>query len=279
MSTDLEINQSDAAAALVAAARRNADLLRSIADPDLPVRGSAWTVGEVGAHLSIALGGFTQAVAGDSTALATFIPAAGTFADRLSAVTAGTLDAEPERDPVVLSELIAARVEAFLALTATRSGQERIATPWYGEGASLSISAATALLTGEQLLHGYDVAATVGRPWPISVPDAHLVIRASTSMMPLSINPDRVAGRRVSYQVNVRQGGPRFVVRVDRGVATVEPAGMSPADCRISADPLAFVLVGYGRVALWGPILRGKLRAGGRRPWLAFRFPSLFFNP
>lgn len=77
----------------------------------------------------------------------------------------------------------------------------------------------------------------------------------------------------------MKRGGPRFVVRVDDGTVTVEPAEATKVDCRLSADPLTFVLVGYGRINQWGPIVRGKLTAGGRKPWLALRFTGLFFNP
>ncbi len=279
MTSDLSIDNNEARATLAEAARRTAALIRSIADPALPVRRSAWTVGEVGAHLAVGLQGFTEAARGETAAVATYIPPTGTFADRLSAVTAGTLAIEPERDSVALSGLIAARVEDFLATTAAVPGGQQIATPWYGDGVSLSLSTATAMLVGEQLVHGYDVAATVGRPWPISVPEAQLVIRAVTSMMPLSVNPEGVAGRRVTYGVNVAPDGPRFVVRVADGAATVEPAGETPVDCRISADALTLVLVGYGRIGQWGPIVRGRLRAGGRRPWLALGFTGLFYNP
>jgi hypothetical protein len=42
---------------------------------------------------------------------------------------------------------------------------------------------------------------------------------------------------------------------------------------------VAFLLVGYGRIAQWGPMLRGQLRAGGRKPWLGFKFNRLTVSP
>ena len=51
------------------------------------------------------------------------------------------------------------------------------------------------------------------------------------------------------------------------------------ADCTISADPEAFLLVGYGRSSQWGPILRGKIFASGRKPWLGLKFNSLLVKP
>jgi hypothetical protein len=47
----------------------------------------------------------------------------------------------------------------------------------------------------------------------------------------------------------------------------------------ITADPVAFLLVGYGRISQWGPILRRQIVAGGRRPWKALRFAMLLTDP
>jgi hypothetical protein len=51
------------------------------------------------------------------------------------------------------------------------------------------------------------------------------------------------------------------------------------ADCVITADPVAFLLVGFGRVPQFSQLLRGKLRAGGRKPWLATTFGTLLASP
>ncbi len=278
-STDLRIDLAEARAALERVTRRTADLFGSVTDPGRAVRRSMWTVGDVGAHLAVALVGFTEAAGGDFGTVAPHIPATGVFAERLSAVTAATLTIEPDRDPRHLSRLIVERVDGFLHATAGLSGAERIATPWYGDGASLSLATATAMLLGEQVMHGYDVAGTLGRPWPISVDDARLMTRAITSMMPLAANPVTTARLHATYGVSVRNGGPRFVVAVDHGTVVVEPADGRRVDCHLSADPLTFALVAYGRTGQWGPIAAGRLRAWGWQPWLAFRFVNLFFNP
>ena len=62
------------------------------------------------------------------------------------------------------------------------------------------------------------------------------------------------------------------------GTATVAAAG-ERADCVITADPVVFLLLGYGRITQWPQIIRGRLRAGGRKPWLAMRFSSLLASP
>ena len=52
------------------------------------------------------------------------------------------------------------------------------------------------------------------------------------------------------------------MVRFVDGEYRAEPAGGPPADCIISADPTAYLLVGTGRLSLGSAIL-GLLSAGG----------------
>ena len=44
----------------------------------------------------------------------------------------------------------------------------------------------------------------------------------------------------------------------------------------MTTDPQTFLLVGIGVVSQVRAAMTGKLRAGGRRPWLALAFPRLF---
>ena len=50
-------------------------------------------------------------------------------------------------------------------------------------------------------------------------------------------------------------------------------------DCHISADPVAFLIVAYGRGSQWPPVLGGKITAWGRKPWRAFGLTRLLMNP
>lgn len=272
MRTDL----AQARATLEAAADRTADLLHSIPDGDLPVKGSDWTVGEVGAHLVFGLQGLAQAVEGSFDTVSPYIPDTEVFRDRLTAVTAGTLELLPERRPSVLAKLVLDAAQTFLTVTAERASDEVVRTPWYGSQASLSMGGATRLLAGEQIIHGYDIAQTVAHQWPISTADAVVVL--PLEMIPLVVNPATARGHTANYEVHAR-GGPRFVVRFNEGVAAVEPARGQTIDCHLSADPVDLMLVVYGRISQWGPIARGRLLAWGRKPWLGLRFKNLFFNP
>ena len=48
------------------------------------------------------------------------------------------------------------------------------------------------------------------------------------------------------------------------------------ADCRISADPVAFLLTGAERESQWKALLTERMLAYGRKPWLALRFKKIY---
>ena len=50
-------------------------------------------------------------------------------------------------------------------------------------------------------------------------------------------------------------------------------------DCHVSADPVALLLVAYGRRSQWVPILTGRLVAWGRKPWLGVRLVRYLVAP
>jgi putative sterol carrier protein len=62
------------------------------------------------------------------------------------------------------------------------------------------------------------------------------------------------------------------------GTGVVAAAG-EKADCVITAEPVTFLLIGFGRVSQFPVLLGGKLRAGGRKPWLAAKFGTLLASP
>src|SRR5438552_3728351 len=58
------MDKSAASAALASAAQRAAVLLRSLAEPEARVTGTAWTFGETAAHLVLAVRAYTDCAAG-----------------------------------------------------------------------------------------------------------------------------------------------------------------------------------------------------------------------
>lgn len=261
--------------------RRASQLIRSIPDMGAEVPGSEWTVGDFASHLVIVFRGFTDAVEGrlDYWDERYGRDDLGTWA-RLAAGNARTVqDVSDRHDRDAVARQLDEGVRAFLAATASRSPDYTFRTPWYGRDRTRVLGNMTCLVLGELVLHGYDIATALGRPWPIDPAHARLIISGVfTVMLPLVANPQASRGVNAVYEIRVT-GGPRFLVGFDDGAATVEPAGTRPVDCHLVADPVTWLLVGYGRISQWGPITRGKLRAWGRKPWLGPRFKSLLHNP
>jgi uncharacterized protein (TIGR03083 family) len=267
--------------ALASAADRSAALIRSVGDMDLRLPDSEWTVGDTAAHLIFALRGFTASAAENDAEwldVAERLPPTSATFERVAAVNRVLIAAEPERSPDAAAKAIINGVDAFLTVTATLAPSQVIRTPWYGEAESLAVADATALLLGEQVLHGYDIARAAGRKWPIAKSDAHLIAQAVQTMMPKMAKPEALGNLVATYRFHLGgEGG--FVVRCARGTITVEPTGSQRIDCHVAADPASFLLLGYGRTNQWRPIARGKMITLGRKPWLAFRFAGFLTHP
>lgn len=266
-----------ARSALTAVAGRTEQLLTSLPGTTVAVPGSDWNAGDVAAHLIIGLRAFTDAARGLENRFTAEVPGDATFHERLATINAQTIGEEPSRDLPALAELVSAGTRAFLDATDGRGPDALVPAPWYGDGAALSVGAATCMLLGEQLVHGYDLALGVGTHWPMTAEDAHLVLYGVQSMLPLVADPAAVAGLTARFHVRLR-GGDRFAVDVTDGKVRVGPVA-GRADCSLAADPVAFLLVGYGRMPQWRAIRVGKLMTWGRRPWLGLRFKGLFSNP
>ncbi len=264
--------------ALAAHTRRTAELIGSMGDPERPVAGLSWTLGETATHLLIAFRGYTDAVRGELGGWSEVIPDTPVYRGRVAGMNSRTIAREPRRDAATLGRLLDEAAAGYLAATVDRWATEPVPTPWYGDGRSIPLAAATCLLLGEQVIHGWDIARTLGRPWPIPRDLALMVLRAPMVMMPIVVNREAAASTRAVYGVHVR-GGLRFAVRVHDGTATIEALDSQRIDCHLGAHPRALLLVGYGRMRQERAILQGQLLSWGRRPWLGLGFKALFFDP
>ncbi len=133
---------------------------------------------------------------------------------------------------------------------------------WHG-GITLTLAELTGLLVGEQLMHGYDIAAATGIPWSISVDDAALAFVGYRAVLLRTVDPDGAHGHTATYRVDLGVAG-RLTVRFTDGVVALVPAYRGPVDCEITADPVAMLLVATGRLprparsrsACSGPVAR-----------------------
>lgn len=258
------IDLGEARAALEATSRAVSELVAPAPDPSAPVPGLQWTVGETAAHMA------TMAIALTDPSMRGRVTWVG--AAEGAAFNAELLRRYPERRPEALARALVDAPAAFLDQTKDASADDPL--PWYS-GATLTVAVAAAHLTGEFCVHGLDIARALGRPWTIDPAYARLEIYAQTAFFPITVVRDRSA--RLTYETRVR-GGERFVVRVADGRAEAVPPG-ERVDFFVSADPVAYLLVALGRQNRWTAGLRGKIVAGGRKPWRAFRLQSLFEVP
>jgi uncharacterized protein (TIGR03083 family) len=266
-------------AAIGVAAERFTELLREIDDIELPAAGTDWTVAETAAHVSCMFTGFSAAITGEPQALTPEQYLEADFPTRLAATNGATIALVDHTDARRLAEVITTGAQRFLKLLADADPNMECETPWYGSGRTRTPDCLTALALSELTVHGHDIATGTGRPWPISAEHAKLILgTVCLQMSPLVVRPEAGGGAPVTYEVRLRGNGPRYVIRVANGTAEVRAAG-GQVDCVISADPVTYLLVVYGRMPLGRALLRGGMLAWGRRPWLGLRFKGLFFNP
>ncbi|WP_031008125.1 maleylpyruvate isomerase N-terminal domain-containing protein [Streptomyces sp. NRRL F-5727] len=271
--------------ALAAALARLVELVGGIDDLEAPSGVPVWSVGDVGAHLAAAYLAFGAAVPGGPAGEAIDWEAVlagqeGTFGERIAAVNALSVGLITGAERKRLGAVLAERGAAFLRGSAGLAPDTPVPAPWYGPGRTVPLAAATGLMLNETLLHGLDMARGARRPWPLGPEEASLVIRqAMVTMMPLALDTEKAQGVRLAFDLVLR-GGPRLAVVIEDGAATVtRDAPPRPYDCRITAAPTAFLLVSFGRMPIWKAIALGRMRAGGRKPWLAPRLSELITAP
>ena len=271
---DTRIAHEQTKEALRAAAGRTAELLRRVDTADSRVPGLAWTAAETAAHMVGDLRDYAQALTRHTNGYMTHANRPQESPSRLSAaVNARHLEQVQQRDLGRLANLLEEAAIGYLAAAADADDTAAISTP---NGLVISPPTMTCLLLGEQVVHGLDIARAARTRWDIRPHDALMVIPGVLTVAPQYLRPTAAAAR-VSFELRIR-GANHYRMAVDRGTAVVTGVD-GKSDCVITADPVAFLLLGYGRIPQWSPILRGKLRAGGRKPWSALTFARLLDSP
>ena len=257
---------------IIGAANRVATVVRNAPDPSAKVPGLEWTLAETSVHLATETREYAQLLAGelDVDEYMRFTSQGRTPTERSAILSARQLEQNPDRDPEHLAMAIESAAELFVAAAASRVPDDRVRVT---NGLSFAAEKVTKVILGEYLIHGRDIARAARVPWSISRTDALKVIDGVVSAVPEYVNPDTARDIRVSYELRFR-GGSRYRLDFDHGRVGIGGAG-EKVDCKISADPVAFLLVGYQRTGQWDQILRGRIMAYGRKPWLGMKFGQL----
>ncbi|NEC10438.1 maleylpyruvate isomerase N-terminal domain-containing protein [Streptomyces sp. SID7909] len=268
-------------AALAGAGSRLGELLRAVSDPDAASGVPEWTVGDVGTHLAAVYLAYTSLVSGDGAMDWGDIPppGEGTFAERITAINERSVTVFERERRAQVPEFIAEQCETFLRVTEGMAPDTPVAPPWYDE-MPFTLATLTGLMLSETLVHGLDVARGARLTWPIGDEEARLVLGQSMpTMMTAALDPVKAKGVRIAFDLAIKDG-PSLAVVVDDGTVTVtRDAPPRAYDCRIVAAPATFLLVSFRRTPIWKAVATGRMRAGGRKPWLAVRLGQLVVSP
>jgi uncharacterized protein (TIGR03083 family) len=249
--------------------RQNADraaaLAEGIGDGHDTVPDSKWTTGELVAHLIAMCDNLTGMARGAGRPYAAVDTVAQENDEMIAEVT--THDTATLRDA-------AKRLADELA-----AGSPERMFKWHA-GIDVTADTAAGIATGEMLVHGYDLAKALRQPWKIPPGDAAVVLDSLLNIVPNFVDQENAAGLRAVYDVRLRGRSSRYRIAFDDGACTVDRLEkVRDADCRMSADPVAFLLVSFGRRSQWWAAATGKVTAWGRKPWLGFKFASLLRAP
>ncbi|MER5480611.1 maleylpyruvate isomerase family mycothiol-dependent enzyme [Streptomyces sp. NPDC002734] len=246
-----------------------AALLADATDMTGPVPGLEWTVGETAAHLALANGLMADVASGQERPYGDGTPRS------IAAANARSLADFPERTAEPLAAMIVEQADRFLDAVGRATTHGTAAQTFLTPLGPLDHSTFASYLLTHMLGHGYDLARGLRRPHMINASRVELCLPFLQTAMPrLSAAPELTA----RYTLRLR-GGTTFGVTFTDGTVEVLPRAPERPDCTIVTEPVAFLLMGLGRMSPWQAMARGAVLAWGRRPWLALRFPELFHVP
>ncbi len=248
-----------------AATGRFTALLRD-ADPSRIAVGK-WTTGELATHVSLIFRMYPPLIRGEASPIKDQLAMAAFWDEALAEDTL--------RDPSESADRIELALKEFASLVNAENWEQSVT--WHG-GKQIPVYSLASILVSECLLHGRDLAQVEGKSWSIGRDDANLIFDGHIPILRHFVNREAIAGMDACYEVRLR-GGSTAYFQIANGDIEILEAPTRPVDCRISADPVSYLLVGYGRVGQWGPVLTGKIVAFGRKPWLGFKLASLFHSP
>ena len=194
-------------------------------------------------------------------------------ASELPAFNARQIAELPTRDRHQLGDILAADLNSLLD---TVAGFGDVAPMMYFDGDQrIRADVALGTLIGEFVVHGYDIARLLRKPWPIDAALAPMIIRGQHQVMPGWVNSESSDGHTATYLFRLR-GQDAYVYEFTDGRLVVNPDMPRTIDVHISVEPVTGLLLSYGRCSPTRAALTGKIFAWGRKPWLAPRFTQRF---
>jgi hypothetical protein len=134
------------------------------------------------------------------------------------------------------------------------------------------------ILLGELPVHGWDLAKTMDRSWPVTRRQVSLIWSGVEPILPGSVEPARSAGHQAAYQVHLGDNRQHLLCFTNGRLSTELPPGRH-LDCHTGGSPQAILLILYRHLSPWRAARTSRAAARGRRPWLAFSLADRFHLP
>jgi putative sterol carrier protein len=215
-----------------------------------------WTNGDIAAHMYVTITEAGKVLRGEPSMVQGVEPSAELDEQMIAQVS--------EREPAVLADMTAEQTAAFLTVARSRASDDAVGFP------RATVATLAGLFALDHHLHGGQFSETAGTAWTGNVADMHSPLRA---VLPYAFDAQAAQGFRGSFAFTLRGVEPLHYAVTD-GALQMDYAERT--DCTITADPQAFLRYGIGVVSQLRATLTGKMRAGGRKPWLAFGLNRLF---
>lgn len=253
-------------AATASMSRRFYELISYVQDPDIRVPATPdWSITDVAGHVATEPGRYLALSRGEGSWPARVVDLP-TFNDR-------QVRDLPSRDLSELGAILLRETDKLLA----HIEADESSTMMFDGDQEIRSDRALGTLLGEFLVHGHDIAAVIGRAWPIDPGHVPLVMAGLHQVLPGWVDPSETEGHSASYELRIR-GYERHVYHFTDGKLTVNPPNVANIDVHISVDPVTQLLLNYGRINPVKAALTGKVIAWGRRPWLASGLTRRFLN-
>lgn len=255
-------DQTTALAQLADATSRFASVVRT-AGPT-PNAIGVWSSLDVATHLSQTYVMYVDLVGGGTSPVTDHL--------NVSSVWERNVAEDPERDANALAERLEKAHASFVqGLEETGWTTE---VNWHG-GLRVPAWALVGILVLEAEVHGRDIALAEGSDWTIDRANAGLAMEALYPVLPAYLDKATASRLDATWELRLKGRDAVYVI-LKNGEIEITTEAPPTIDCRLSADPIEYLLVGFNRKSQWGPILTGKIVSWGRKPWLGLSFAKLF---
>jgi hypothetical protein len=249
---------------------RFADVVENAPDPHAKAVGD-WSIAETAAHVGWIALVYTAMVKGDGGPLPLpelEEPMASANIETVSAMNDVAMTAYPERDPRRLAERLRADIAEVLQVSRDYDPEKPI---WWLGGSRIPVAGLLAHLVNELSIHGHDIARASGQPWRIEAAHEGMFLELFFVGMVRNdvgrlLDYAKPSPRRIAVEFRSGHTAPVVMVLQHGGLRVAEPDGT--ADVRLTFDPAVLVPMMFGRISPLRAVFSGKVRVGGRRPWL-----------